>query len=326
MRFSFFKIFSILASLASFALFADADAGAAPAVVALNNGAEVRGEILSDKPERLVLDLGFTLLAVPRDAVVSVRPLAQKTAAGSAAFNADLYREGADGGSASVRELSARVGSAVVQVNTPTGLGSGFFIHPDGYVITNDHVVAGENEISITVFEGAGKAMRKRRFDKVRIVAVSTHLDLALLKIEDAGKTRFPTVPLGDSEEVAQGAQVFAVGSPQGLERSVSAGIVSVRNRDTGTRLLLQTTAQINSGNSGGPLFNLRGQVVGVNDLKIVGFGTEGLGFSIPVDTLKDFLRNRDAYAFDPTNPNSGFRYNAPPSAQKVKGTSNSIP
>jgi serine protease Do len=313
MRFPFFSMLATAGLLAALPCATDA----AQVKVALNNGAELRGEVLSDKPDRLVLDLGFTLLAVPREAVVSVQPV-QATAKKTTTYNADLYREGASVGASNVRELSAVVGAAVVQVNTPTGLGSGFFIHPDGYIITNDHVVAGETSLSVTVFEGAGKSMSKRRYDKVRIVATSAHLDLALLKIEGA-REKFPTVPLGDSEQVRQGASVFAVGSPQGFERSVSAGIVSVRNRDMGQRLLLQTTAQINPGNSGGPLFNLRGEVVGVNDLKIVSFGTEGLGFSIPVDTVKDFLRNRDAYAFDTANPNAGFRYHAPPSAPAPK-------
>ncbi|MDR1816749.1 MAG: trypsin-like peptidase domain-containing protein [Puniceicoccales bacterium] len=281
-------------------------------LIALASGAEIRGEILSDKPERVVVDLGFTLLSVPRDAIASVAPLTAGGRATGGVFNGDLFREGGGGGASTVRELSARVAPAVVQVNSPTGLGSGFVIHPDGYVITNDHVVAGETQLSVTIFEGDGKTMRKRVCRRVRIVAASARLDLALLKVEDAPGP-LPTVPLGNSETLRQGAQVFAVGSPLGLERSVSAGIVSLRNRDMGDRLLVQTTAQINPGNSGGPLFNLHGEVVGVNDLKIVRLGAEGLGFAIPVDAVKDFLRNRDAYAFDPANPNAGFRYFTPP-------------
>lgn len=282
--------------------------------VILNRGGEIQGEIISDNSERVVVDLGFTLLSIPRDAIASVQPLeAKKT--NSAEFNSDLFREGSNTGASSVRELSEKIGEAVVLVQVPTSLGSGFMIHPDGYLITNNHVVAGENEVAVTVFEGDGKSMRKRRYENVRIVAISSFLDLALLKIEDPEKRKFATVPLGNSEELRQGAPVFAVGSPLGLERSVSSGIVSLRNRDMGGRLLVQTTAQINPGNSGGPLFNMHGEVIGVNDLKIVAAGAEGLGFAIPVDVLKDFLRNRDAYAFDPRNPNSAFRYFAPPTA-----------
>jgi serine protease Do len=77
--------------------------------------------------------------------------------------------------------------------------------------------------------------------------------------------------------------------------------------------MYIQTTTQINPGNSGGPLFNLKGEVVGVNNMKIVAPGAEGLGFAIPSTILKMFLRNRDAFAFDPANPNAGFRYNRPP-------------
>ncbi|MDR2429536.1 MAG: trypsin-like peptidase domain-containing protein [Puniceicoccales bacterium] len=294
--------------------------------VVLSRGGEVVGEVLSEKPDRVVVDLGFTLLSVPREQVASVLPVRAASGAGGV-FNADLFREGSREEASSVRALSERVGEAVVLVKTPTGLGSGFVIHPEGYVITNDHVVAGELEVSVTVFRGLGKAMRKHQFDRVRIVATSSHLDLALLKIEDAAPGEvFPTVPLGSSETLKQGAPVFAVGSPLGLERSVSAGIVSLRNRDMGSRLLVQTTAQINPGNSGGPLFNMHGEVVGVNDLKIVAFGAEGLGFAIPVDVLKDFLRNRDAYAFDPRNPNSGFRYYAPPTASPAGEVSGKKP
>ena len=118
---------------------------------------------------------------------------------------------------------------------------------------------------------------------------------------------------MGSSTDLKQGERVFAIGSPLGLERSVSEGIVSLRNRIISDRLHVQTTAEISPGNSGGPLFNYRGEVVGVNNMKVVAQGAEGLGFSIPVDSLKNFLINRDAYAFDPRNPNAGFRYTTPP-------------
>jgi serine protease Do len=113
---------------------------------------------------------------------------------------------------------------------------------------------------------------------------------------------------------------VFAVGSPLGLDRSVSRGIVSLTNRVIGGRVLVQTTAEINPGNSGGPLFNLSGEVVGINDLKLMGIGLEGLSFAIPVSVLRDFLNNRNAFAFDPRNPNAGFRYSQPPTREELSG------
>ena len=198
-------------------------------------------------------------------------------------------------------------------VRTPVGLGSGFLIHPDGYLVTNDHVIAGERKISVTLFRRTATELIKDNFDNVRIVAVGGNMDLALLKIEGSDRKDFTTVPLGVSQELKQGDSVFAIGNPLGLERSVSEGIVSLRNRIIQSRLHVQTTAEINPGNSGGPLFNFRGEGVGVNNLKIVSTGAEGLGFAIPVRSLKTFLMNRDAFAFDPRNPNAGFRYNSPP-------------
>ena len=90
-----------------------------------------------------------------------------------------------------------------------------------------------------------------------------------------------------------------------------------------GGRLYLQTTTQINPGNSGGPLFNMRGEVIGVNNMKIAAIGAEGLGFAISLNVLKSFLDNRDAYAFDPRNPNTGFRYLKPPQMNLVRRSRN---
>ena len=232
-----------------------------------------------------------------------------------------LYREKANGLSRGLKDLVDELGEAVVMIRTPIGLGSGFLIHPDGYVVTNDHVVAGERKISITQFSQSGEELLKKNFDNVRIVATGGNLDLALLKIEGQGASGFPVVPLGRSIELNQGERVFAIGSPLGLERSVSEGIVSLRNRIISDRIHIQTTAEISPGNSGGPLFNYRGEVVGVNNMKVVSQGAEGLGFAIPVQTLKTFLENRDAYAFDPRNPNAGFRYLSPPTTSKPPQT-----
>jgi serine protease Do len=147
----------------------------------------------------------------------------------------------------------------------------------------------------------------------VKIIAMNGFLDLAILQIDDPAAESLPFVPVGDSDALTQGQQVFAIGSPLGLERSVSQGIVSVKARETRGTWCIQSTTQINPGNSGGPLFNSRGEVVGVNNMKMAGVGVEGLGFSIPANVMKPFLKNRDAFAFDPRNPNAGFRYLPPP-------------
>ena len=285
---------------------------AAPATVELNQGGSVRGEILADTAERVVVDLGFTVLTIPRDAITKVNKDAPGVAPTTAQGD-ELYRQDPNARPQAVKDLVNAIGDRVVLVKTPGGLGSGFIIHEDGYLLTNDHVIAGENEITITVFAKGASGMDKKTWENVRIVASNAEMDLALLKIESGDKTRFPTVPLGDSDELKQGQPVFAIGAPLGLERTVSQGIISLKNRIEDGRMYIQTTTQINPGNSGGPLFNLKGEVVGVNNMKIVAPGAEGLGFAIPTAIAKLFLRNRDAFAFDPTNPNSGFRYNRPP-------------
>ena len=227
-------------------------------------------------------------------------------------FNESMFRQLQNAPSKGLKDLVNDLGEGVVMVRTPIGLGSGFIIHPEGYVVTNDHVIAGERKISITQFKQARSELTKLNFDNARIVATGGNLDLALLKIEGSSE-EFPTVPLGESIDVGQGERVFAIGSPLGLERSVSEGIVSLRNRIISDRLHVQTTAEISPQESGGPLFNYKGEVVGVNNMKVVAQGAEGFGFAIPKDSLKTFLANRDAYAFDPRNPNAGFRYNQPP-------------
>ncbi len=295
---------------------------AAPAfalsTVQLKNGSSLRGDILAEKADRVVVDLGFTVVTVPRDEVERIT--AGEAAAAVIADTADLYRTAANLPVLSVKENVDRVGESVVLVRTPVGLGSGFFINSSGYIITNEHVVSGEYNITVTQFRRGANGLEKIQFNKVRIVALDSRIDLALLKIEDAGPTLFPTVSLGAADTLNDGQTVFAIGSPLGLDRTVSQGIVSARTRPLDGQLYIQTTTQINPGNSGGPLFNLRGEVVGVNNMKAMQVGVEGLNFAIPVNVLQDFLRHRDAFAFDPRNANAGYRYLTPPEPVKALG------
>ena len=130
-------------------------------------------------------------------------------------------------------------------------------------------------------------------------------------------KTSTSSAPsqLGSADALSVGERVFAIGSPLGLERTVTEGILSTKTRQMGGDLYLQTTAQINPGNSGGPLFNMGGEVVGVTNMKIT-FG-EGLGFAIPVESVKYFLDHRDAYAYSNENPSNPYRYLQPPGRTK---------
>jgi serine protease Do len=299
--------------------------------VKLKNGASIQGDIIAERADRVIVDLGFNVISIPRDDIARVittdpadlgNPDPQPAPSDDTAATATLYRTAPNQPTLTVRENVARVGEAVVQIRTPTGLGSGFIIDPSGYIVTNEHVISGEYNISITLFRNGRNELEKVVCNNVRIVALDPRLDLALLKIENlpAGAA-LPTLPLGDSNTLNEGQTVFAIGSPLGLDRTVSQGIVSSRNRPFDGQLYIQTTTQINPGNSGGPLFNLQGEVTGVNNMKPMMTGVEGLSFSIPAATLKNFLRNRDAYAFDARNPNSGYRYLEPPRILKTTGT-----
>ena len=282
----------------------------------LENDTSVTGNLVKEGAGEVFIDLGFDIIKIPKTAIIQIEDQKVNQSNKERPFKNQLYVESQGKRKlSSLRNLVDELGEAVVLIRTPIGLGSGFLIHPDGYIVTNDHVVAGERQISVTQFKGTGAKMTKQNFDNVKIVASGGNLDLALLKIEGENPGfSFPYVTLGASPNLKQGERVFAIGSPLGLERSVSEGIVSLRNRIISDRLHVQTTVEISPGNSGGPLFNYKGEVVGVNNMKVVAQGAEGLGFSIPVDSLKTFLINRDAYAFDPRNPNAGFRYTTPPS------------
>jgi len=301
----------------------------------LRDKAAITGRILAEKPDLVVVDVGYTVLLVPRKDVLKITrdaetkpgksagsPSSKKSATGTNATvtgsTAGIARTGlytlGDGAGAerSVREHVVQIGEAVVQVRTPGGLGSGFFLNEDGFLITNFHVIESETQISIEVYHQRGGQLERALYKQVRIVAMNKFADLALLKVEDKDAPKFKWVPLGDTASLGQGERVFAVGSPLGLERTVTEGIVSTKTRQMQGSLFLQTTAQINPGNSGGPLFNLRGEVVGVTNMKLT-FG-EGLGFAIPVDQVKYYLDHRDAYAYDADNPSNAYRYLPPPS------------
>jgi serine protease Do len=291
------------------------------ATLELKGKAAVTGKILEEKKDQIIIDIGYTVLAIPRSQVVRLLDDNAKAAKTVAAAPEPAVERGFYSSSIvppperSVRELVNDMGEAVVQVRTPAGLGSGFFINSDGFLITNFHVTEGETQISVEVYLQRNGQIERRIYKKVRIVALNKFADLALLRIEDKDAPRFTCVSLGDSDKLAVGDTVFAIGSPLGLERTVTEGIVSTKTRQLDGTLYLQTTAQINPGNSGGPLFNLRGEVVGVTNMKIT-FG-EGLGFAIPVEAVKYFLNHRESFAYDNDNPSNPYRYLEPPSRAK---------
>jgi serine protease Do len=309
---------------------------AAADTLQLKEGAAITGKVLAEKKDSIAIDVGYTVLVVPKEQIsglsravgamvpiegnppdplesVVPQPLVASAAPARVSDAGALYSTTLNvAGSGTVRDLVSVIGEAVVQVRTPASIGSGFVINEEGFLITNFHVIEGESQISIEVYHLQDGQLEPRSYKQVRIVAMNKFADLALLKIDDKGTPKFKFVPLGRADDVGVGERVFAIGSPLGLERTVTEGIVSTKTRQMAGELYLQTSAQINPGNSGGPLLNLRGEVVGVTNMKIT-FG-EGLGFAIPVEAVKFFLDHRDAFAYSNDNPSNAYRYLEPPS------------
>jgi serine protease Do len=162
-----------------------------------------------------------------------------------------------------------------------SSLGSGFIIDEKGHIVTNNHVIAEADEIKVKLFDN-------REFD-AKVIGRDPKTDLALIKIDDAKGLK--ALPIGDSESLKIGTWVVAIGSPFGLEQTVTAGIVSAKGRIIGAGPyddFIQTDASINPGNSGGPLVDLQGRVVGINTA-IVASG-QGIGFAIPVNMASNIV------------------------------------
>lgn len=186
--------------------------------------------------------------------------------------------------------------------STATAAGSGIIISEDGYILTNNHIV---NSSSTSYYYELGKANKvtvtlyndSTRYDAT-IVGTDSQTDLAVIKIEKNG---LKAAKLGDSDAVQVGEFAMAIGNPLGLTDSVTAGIVSAVNRevsdqDGNSYVAIQTDASINSGNSGGALVNSKGQVIGVNTLKLSGTGVEGVGFAIPINSTKEIYEQLIQY------------------------------
>lgn len=286
--------------------------------VFLKNGSAIKGQILAERQSGLVVDIGVTVLSIPKEQIRQIkytkneaaetdRPIARsnerKQPKGQLYHQANLKKT-------TIEKCVDMFSEAVVMVSSAAGVGSGFFINAEGYLITNYHVIEKETKIEVTVFEKARNSLEKKKFKKVKIEAINPFIDLALLKVEDLGDTKIRYAYFGDIGRLRVGQTVFAIGNPMGLERSVTEGLASTINRPFEGLVYIQTTAPINPGNSGGPLFNLAGEVVGVTNMGYILL--DGLGFAIPIDYVKHFINNRDAFAYDKDNPNTGYKYIQP--------------
>lgn len=291
--------------------------------IKLKSSASVSGEILKQTDQYVIIDIGVDVLSIKKTDIESIELETSDANEPNNGTDANdikrekgkLYYQG-NFPKASIEACVEKCSEAVVLVSRPGGLGSGFLINEQGYLITNFHVIEQETLIEVTLFKKTDSGFEKIKFKKVKIVATNPFLDLALLKIEDIGETKIKYVPIADIDDLKVGEDVFAIGNPLGLERSVHDGIVSTRNRAFEGLVYIQTNTDINPGNSGGPLFNMHGEVIGVTNMGYIFMG--GLGFAIPVNYVKHFIENHEAFAYDKDSPNTGYRYLQPdPKAKK---------
>lgn len=210
-----------------------------------------------------------------------------------------------EGEELTVREVAEKLKPSVVGIVSETGVGTGVVMTEDGYIITNAHVVEGSSNLTVYLDDE-----QKTQYP-AKIVGLDTQTDVAVIKAEATGLT---AAEFGDSDALAAGDQVVAIGNPGGLtlQNSVTVGYVSAVNRSMTTEdgivtNLIQTDAAINPGNSGGALINMYGQVIGINSSKITATDYEGLGFAIPINTVKDVVDESIAHGYVSGRPKLGI-------------------
>jgi serine protease Do len=280
---------------------------AAEVEIHLAGDAEVRADLLRESPDALFLDLGFDVLRVPRDAITGMTgsdATEEQAAPVRGSAQIDDFQEDLD-----------LIRQAIVLVSNPHGFGAGFVVDPTGLIVSNHHVVADEEFHRVTFYRpGASTPLQ---IDDVELVAFSRLHDISLLRIPAESMPDEPLValPLASDDAVHVGDTCHAIGNPglggTILSQTVSEGIVSSLQRNFSDVLYLQTTAAVNPGNSGGPLLNTSGEVIGLITYKA---WLENVGFALPVHAIRRFLDNRSAYLADDLNPNAGHRYLDPAS------------
>lgn len=176
-----------------------------------------------------------------------------------------------------------------------SGMGSGFIIDKEGFILTNNHVIAGADEIVVLIQDGNNGEKEYT----AKLVGTDSKTDIALIKLvlEDSDRKSFPSLSLGNSDKLEVGEWVVAIGNPFGLSHTVTVGVVSAKERNIGSGPydeFIQTDASINPGNSGGPLMNIKGEVIGINTAIISGNsgGNVGIGFAIPINVAKGILKD----------------------------------
>ncbi|MCB2154783.1 S1C family serine protease [bacterium] len=298
----------------------------------LRGGGEVVGQLVKETPEEVFIDIGPTIIRLSPDNILSSESLSEAASGettptlglGSGVFDPETgsvifrAREGASQDVMSRTQIVDEAKRSVVLISNPHGSGSGFIYNDEGLIVTNHHVINGEKYHTVNVFEKDGDQWRRETFEDVEVEAFSPLYDIALLRLSpekaaEKGVTLRP-LPIAPPRSLEVGDDVYAIGNPgmgrRLLEHTVSQGIVSSLARNVNDILYLQTTAAVNPGNSGGPLVNVRGEVVGLVTLK-ASF-QEGIAFALPVELINVFLQNKESFAYSEQAENEGYRYLQP--------------
>lgn len=278
--------------------------------VVLRNGAVITAPVVYRDDRGVLLDIGHDILRIPAGSISAVREDGDHHVADPQTVATDRLYTVLEHGALPTADAVKRFAPSVVMVRTPRGLGSGFFVNREGYIVTNFHVITGSRRIAVTRFELGQTGFRQVVHRDVEIIAAAPFYDLAVLRIEAAPPDIEPAV-FPPSDTTADGERIFVIGNPLGLEQTVTEGVVSRAHRHHRGVLYRQIDAPVNPGNSGGPLFNGHGQVIGVINAKVPFM--DGLGFAIPARHVQYVLDHIDAFAFNPANPESGFVYTDPP-------------
>lgn len=215
-------------------------------------------------------------------------------------------------------EIVERAKASVVLISNPRGAGSGFVLDREGRIVTNHHVVRNERWQTVNMFRKRGNQWERVKIENAEVEAFSPLYDIAIVRmpmdqVQEHGIDLVP-MPIADETSLAVGEQVYAIGNPgmggRLLEHSVSEGIASSLARNFGDVIYIQTTAAVNPGNSGGPLVNRRGEVVGLVTLKAI--FQEGIAFALPTSLIRHFLATSESFAYPDRTGNTGFRYLPP--------------
>lgn len=296
----------------------------------LRGGGEVVGQLVKETPREVFLDIGPVIIDFPADSIVERVALSQLTAEsaaragqGTGVYDPEtgsvIFQARPDGGEIlSQQQVLENVKKGVVLVSNPGGLGSGFLLNDEGQLITNHHVIGNETYQTVTIFVKRGDQWERERIENCRVEAYSPLHDIAMVQLDmdevrERGIELFPleVAPTGSLEA---GDLVYAVGNPgmgrMVLEHTISEGIVSSLQRNFNDVIYLQTTAAVNPGNSGGPLVDRNGDVVGLVTLKAM--FQEGVAFALPAEYIHHFIRHARAYAIDDLSRNKGYRYHRP--------------